>query len=67
MPEEHPKKPKAMTTEAHRKRHQVLHNALDELVADYIQHTGHMPTSTTISDLMAWSHGQTIVPAEKAS
>lgn len=49
----------------HRSRHFLLHAHLDELVADYIDHTGALPSSHTIYELMVWSHQQTINPTEK--
>ena len=55
---------KAVTDrETHIKRHQFLHAAFDELLADYITHTGETISGTTIFELMQWSHSQTIEPA----
>ena len=65
-----------MTREEHIARHQELHKALDELVADYLRHhppkftadnvKDHpkLPSNTTLLELMEWSHQQTIDPAE---
>lgn len=53
-----------LTTEQHRARHVALHQALDELLADFIVHTRQMPSVTTLKDLMEWSHQQTIDPTE---
>ncbi len=51
-----------MTEEEHMKRHEELHQMLDELIVDFIQHTGKLPSSTTIYELMVWSHKQTKNP-----
>lgn len=54
-----------MTPEQHRQRHKELHQALDELFADYIRcnpdHSGSfidMPLRT----LLDWSYQQTVEP-----
>jgi len=52
------------TPEEHKARHVELHKALDELVADFIRHTGGMPSRTTLTDLMGWSWTQTLNPTE---
>lgn len=51
-----------MTPKEHKKRHEELHNNLDELVADFIMNTGSLPSKTTVLELIEWSHGQTIKP-----
>ena len=43
----------------HRKRHILLHKYLDELVADFINHTNKLPSETTLMTLMKWSFEQT--------
>lgn len=49
----------------HRDIHKKLHKALDELTADFIQHSGgKLPSNTTVAELMEWSYGQTITPTE---
>jgi hypothetical protein len=55
-----------MTPEAHRERHQQLHKALDELLADYIGHHGDQPDflNMPIRVLMEWSYQQTKNPDE---
>jgi hypothetical protein len=54
-----------MTPEEHRKRHIKLHKALDELLADYLRHcAGTLPSTTTVAELMKWSHRQTVNPTE---
>lgn len=63
------------TKEEHRQRHLELHRALDELAADWaLHHVKAAPrygeqlklfSNTTIEELMAWSHQQTIEPDEE--
>jgi len=48
-----------MTDSGHKKRHIELHNALDELVADFISSTKGLPSKTTVMELMQWSFEQT--------
>ena len=56
----------SIETEEHRQRHVELHKNLDELVADWIIHNpGKFPSSTTILELIRWSHQQTIVPTDE--
>lgn len=50
------------TREDHIQRHKELHNALDELLADWITHTEGRPSETTVLDFIKWSHQQTIDP-----
>ena len=52
-----------MTAEEHRHYYIELYKALDELVDDYITHTGNMPSVTSIMVLMEWVHKQTYNPA----
>lgn len=54
-----------MKKEAHIQRHQELHKAFDELLADFITHTGKLPSESTVMELMQWSHQQTTDPATK--
>jgi len=49
----------------HQERHAQLHKSFDELVADFIDQTGKLPTKTSIYELMVWSHEQTIKPSVK--
>lgn len=51
-----------LTPEQHKQRHVELHRALDELVADFITHTGKLPSKSTLIELMEWSHKQTQEP-----
>ena len=53
-----------MNIEEHKIRHVELHKALDELVADFINHTENMPSKTTLFELMEWSFEQTKNPTE---
>ena len=54
-----------MTKEEHIVRHKELHRCLDELAADMIRHTGALPTTTTVMELMRWAYEQTINPTEE--
>ena len=56
-----------MKNKKHRQRHIELHNALDELVADYIVQADKLPSESTIMDLMKWSYVQTVKPDHKAA
>jgi hypothetical protein len=49
----------------HKQRHIDLHRSLDELIADFITHTGLLPSKTLLIDLMSWSKFQTVEPTEK--
>lgn len=51
-----------MTEAEHRERHLQLQRALDELIADFIDKTGKIPSLSTVMELMEWSHQQTIEP-----
>lgn len=53
-----------MSGSEHRRRHEELHDALDELVADWTSHTGRLPSKATILELMHWSAAQTSEPVE---
>ena len=48
----------------HKEMHEELHNSLDELLADFITHTGKVPSKTTVLELLEWSHEQTFKPTE---
>ena len=48
-----------MENKEHKERHQLLHKMLDELVADFIQETGKLPSQTKLIELMEWSYEQT--------
>jgi len=49
----------------HRDTHKELHENLDELVADFISHNNQKRLSTTtILELMQWSHEQTKKPTK---
>ena len=51
-----------MTKSEHIEAHKRLHRLLDELIADFIFHSGKLLSRTTILDLMIWSHKQTSTP-----
>jgi len=51
--------------EEHKKRHIELHSKLDELVADWITHTGNYSSKSTVFDLIEWSFKQCSEPTEK--
>ena len=46
----------------HKLRHILLHQHLDELMADFILHSKKLPSKTTVMELVLWSHQQTIEP-----
>jgi hypothetical protein len=50
----------------HKAKHQLLHKHLDELVADFIQHTKLLPSTTSIAELIRWSYTQTQEPTERS-
>jgi len=54
-----------MTKEKHIERHIFLHKSLDELVADFINHTKNLPSETTIMELLKWSSDQIDNPTEE--
>ena len=43
----------------HKEQHIKLHKCLDELLADFINHTSKLPSKTTIMELATWAFGQT--------
>ncbi|HUW32681.1 MAG TPA: hypothetical protein VM223_13805 [Planctomycetota bacterium] len=51
-----------MNDKEHKERHEELHKALDELMADFINHTGALPSRTSVFRLAHWSYEQTINP-----
>ena len=51
-----------MNREEHIKTHKHLHKALDELMADMIQHTTMLPSQATVMDLAKWSNEQQLNP-----
>jgi len=52
-------------SEEHRARHIELHRWLDELVADWVSHTGKFPSTSTVMELIEWSHKETESPTER--
>jgi hypothetical protein len=55
--------PSNYDTILHKARHQMLHAALDELIADFMMHAEQGLTAT-VGDLLAWSNKQQIDPDE---
>lgn len=55
--------------EGHRKRHEELHAALDELAADWAAHQpfGKVFSNSTIMELLQWSAQQAIGPDDEIS
>jgi hypothetical protein len=54
-----------MNESEHRLRHIQLHQALDELVADFLTHNpDKRPSTATIMELIKWSHEQTQNPTK---
>lgn len=59
-----PKMP--ITREEHIERHKELHESLDELLADFLTRNPNKHlSSTTIMELITWSHAQTLNPTEE--
>ena len=58
------KKEKTVNKDEHRQRHIELHKSLDELIADFIEHTGKYPSGVTLMEFMKWSYEQTKNPTE---
>lgn len=56
-----------MTEKQHLSRHKKLHEALDELISDWISSTQLYPSKTSIIELVKWSHSQTIKPDHKCN
>ena len=60
-----------MTPEEHIKRHRELHNALDQLLADYIRHAPDFQLKPglgkpSVLDLVRWSNKQMSEPDHPA-
>ncbi len=56
-----------MEFKEHKARHKELHEALDELVADFITHNKdkeYLPSKVSVMKLMEWSHSQTLNPTD---
>jgi len=51
-----------MTKDEHKLKHVKLHEALDELLADFIDHTEGPILNRPITDLINWSYKQTQNP-----
>ena len=56
-----------MTEQEHHERHKELHRSLDELLADFITHSGLNGrfTSRPIMELLDWAHKQAKQPDHK--
>lgn len=46
----------------HKERHKLLHKHLDELLVDWITHTGKLLSNSTVLELLEWAHEQTENP-----
>jgi len=54
-----------MNQEEHKKRHELLHSMLNEIMTDYELHNkGQRPSSTYVMHLKLWSFKQTLKPTE---
>lgn len=53
-----------MTRDEHIAEHKRLHRALDQLITDFARNTGKLFDETTVTELMQWSHRQTIKPSD---
>jgi len=51
-----------VTKKEHKLRHEFLHKALDELLADWISNTESRPSSATVMQLLKWSSKQARKP-----
>lgn len=52
-----------MTEQEHKERHKLLHEHLDELIADWIGSSpGRYPSKCTIHELIMWSSSQIMKP-----
>ncbi len=55
-----------MTEKEHKERHQKLHEALDELAADWIQHSKSRPSQINLLEFIQWSGKQAQAPDHPA-
>jgi hypothetical protein len=58
-------KKEIQTREDHIKRHQELHAALDELLADYVLQTEKLLSETNLLELVKWSWEQVQDPTHR--
>lgn len=56
---------KIKTFEQHKQRHIKLHRYLDELVYDWIEETGGLPSNCSVTELVEWSYCQSIYPTDR--
>jgi len=54
-----------MSNLIHKEKHIELHKNLDELSADFIRHTGKLPSDVTLMEFMTWAYEQTKNPTEE--
>ena len=54
-----------ISKEAHKSIHRRLHKNLDKLLADFIVHTGKLPSKTNLMEFLTWSYNQTTNPTVK--
>jgi len=57
-----PEKETKVTKKEHKQRHEELHKALDELVADWLGNTKNLPSASTVMQLLQWSSKQARKP-----
>ncbi len=48
--------------ESHKARHVLLHSMLDELLADWITHTGGLPSKCSMDQFLKWANEQRTEP-----
>lgn len=53
-----------MSNQEHIEFHKYLHKNLDILLADWIRHTGKLPSESTVMELLDWAYKQTLEPTE---
>lgn len=54
-----------MDKQEHKERHVMLQKYLDEIVADFINHTEALPSQTSVLELMFWAAAEAKEPTEK--
>jgi len=53
-----------MTEQEHKEWHIEKHKQLDMLLGDWIEHSGKLPSTSTVMEFLEWSYQQTIKPHE---
>ena len=56
-----------MNEEEHKKKHEDLHRAFDELMDDWMTHTQRRPSKSSVLELLEWSFRQTAGPDHTAA